>query len=282
MSEPDKKKLNLGFFNRSSIPKLTDGERQNTAILIVEPDGSSKNGLRQHLINLGYSGISDATDRVVALQKLEQRQFTHIIFDAKHHLMTGREFLSKVLDYDEDIIAIPSSTEPSVDDIFDLLIIGAKGYLVKPFTEESVDDSIVMATKGEPISDAILFARDRNEALVSLIMTAVDKLATIMRQAEQFETAKRELPKAKLGLKRALEIAKTFAKGGEESLLEAILEFCIERSNGPASKLGRARKRLSVKKKIPSLEIKESSETIEENDDTEEIETSESEETIQS
>lgn len=238
----------LNYFSRPTLPKLTDLERKNASILIVEPDPAIKNSLRQVISALGFAGISDAADALTALQKFEQRKFTHIIFDAKKTNMSGREFLIKVLDFDENIIAIPSSYEPSVDDLFDLLIVGAKGYLVKPFTESSVDESIVMATKGEPISDAILYARDRNEALVSLIMTAIDKLATIMRQASQFETAKRELPKAHLAFKRALEIGKTFAKGGENQLLEAIVEFCIDRSNGPASKLGRARKRLAIRK----------------------------------
>ncbi|MEZ4753608.1 MAG: hypothetical protein R3A13_04765 [Bdellovibrionota bacterium] len=58
-----------------------------------------------------------------------------------------------------------------------------------------MNESILMATKGEPISDAILYAKTRNEALASLIMTSLDRLAIIMRQAETFDTAKREVPK---------------------------------------------------------------------------------------
>ena len=45
---------------------------------------------------------------------------------------------------------------------------------------------------------------------------------------------------------RAAELAKKFAKDGEEGLLLAMETFCIERSKGPASKLGRLRKRLST------------------------------------
>jgi two-component system, chemotaxis family, chemotaxis protein CheY len=244
-----KSAFDLGFFNKSSLPKLSPLERQNSTVLVVEPDINIKNSLRMHISSLGFSAVSETNDRILALQKLEQRKFTHVLFDAKNTNMSGREFLTKVFEYDEDIVAIPTSFEPTVDDVFDLLVIGAKGYLVKPFTEESVDIALVMATKGEPLSDAILYAKDRNEALVSLIMTALDKLATIMRQAQQFETARRELPKAQFGLKRAIDIGHTFAKGGDDKLLEEIIEFCVDRSQGPASKLGRTRKRLSFKKK---------------------------------
>lgn len=252
-----KAKLSLpNFFNRASLPKISDSERQASTVMIIDSDPNVRSSLRQFLMSLGFGGISDAPDHNVGLQKIGQRPFTHVIFDAKPTNMPAREFLTKLFECDEDIVAIPSSYEPSVDDVFDLLIVGAKGYLVKPCNEIGLEDSIVMATKGEPISDSILYAKNRNEALVSLIMTAVDKLATISRQAEQFETARRELPKARMAFKRAVEIGRTFAKGGEDELLGVIMEFCIDRSNGPASKLGRARQRINVKlrKKVPNID----------------------------
>jgi hypothetical protein len=77
------------------------------------------------------------------------------------------------------------------------------------------------------------------------MMSSLDRLATTFRQAQQFETAKRELPRMMAGLRRSAELAHTFAKGGQEGLLEALEKFCIERSKGPATRLGRLRKRLS-------------------------------------
>jgi len=71
-----------------------------------------------------------------------------------------------------------------------------------------------------------------------------------MRQAQQFETAKRELPRMMSGFKRSAELAMTFAKGGQEGLLEALEKFCIERSKGPATRLGRLRKRLSTTRTV--------------------------------
>ena len=105
---------------------------------------------------------------------------------------------------------------------------------------------MIQATKGEPISDKVLGARDRNEALVAMMMTSVDRLATVFRQSQQFETAKRALPNAMAALARAADLAHTFAKGGEEGLIESLENFCIKQSNGPATRLGRLRKRLST------------------------------------
>jgi two-component system chemotaxis response regulator CheY len=239
-------------FKRGGPAKFTDAERKNASILVIEPEASLRNSLRQMLIRLGYGTVSDASDHIQALKKFEERRFTHIIFEAKKTSMPTTEFLTKVIELDSAVITIPASWEPNVDDVFGLLIIGARGFIVKPFTEESVDESIIMASKGEPISDAILYAKDRNEALASLIMTQLDKLATTLRQSQHFETARREIPRRTAGLRRTMDIGRTFARGGPEKLLESLVEFCLERSDGPATRLGRLRKRLVGRKPLPA------------------------------
>lgn len=225
---------------------MTPAERSKAAILIVESDGMERNNMRTALRTLGFGQLSEAPSHATALEKFNDRKFTHVIFEAKKTNMPTKEFLEKVFEMNPEIIAIPASFEPNVDDVFDLLIMGAKGYLVKPFTIDTMDQGVIHATKGEPIADAVLQAKDRNEALVAIMMSSLDKVATLLRQAEQFETARREVPKALAILKRSAELAKTFAKGGNDGLIDAMEKFCIERSKGPATRLGRLRKRLNT------------------------------------
>ncbi|MBN8550221.1 MAG: response regulator [Deltaproteobacteria bacterium] len=242
------------FLPKAAVPDLSIAERNAVHLLVVDSDVAMRNSMRQALTSLGYQSISEAPNHALALQKLAERPVTHVIFEAKRTNMPPNDFLTAVLSCDERIICLPSSYEPTVDDIFSLLIAGARGYLVKPFTPETLDDSIIMATKGEAISGAILYAKDRNEALVSLMMTALDKLAITLKQAKNFETAKRELPRRILNFRRAVEISKTFAQGGKPVLVQALLDFCIDRSNGPATRLGRLRKRLGERKGGPGKE----------------------------
>lgn len=236
----------MGIFDDQNSVTLSAAERNRASILIVESDANDRNNMRMAFKSLGYGGFGDAPNHAAALERLEQRKFTHVIFEAKKTNMPAKEFLHKVFEGDESIIAIPSSYEPNVDDVFDLLIMGAKGYLCKPFTQDTVDQAVIMATKGEPLSDAVLQAKDRNEALVAILMSSLDKAAVVLRQAQQFETARREIPRCIAGMRRSAELAKTFAKGGETALIEAMERFCIERSKGPATKLGRLRKRLKT------------------------------------
>ena len=233
---------------------LTSAERTKASVLIVESDPMDRNNMRTAIRSLGYGGVSDVPNHLAAIEKLAGRRFTHIFFEAKKTNMPPKEFLAKVLEADSQTVAIPSSHEPNVDDVFDLLIMGARGYLCKPFTADTIEAAIVMATKGDPISDAVLQAKDRNEALVAIMMSSLDKAATVMRQATQFETAKREIPKALATLRRSAEWAKTFAKGGDNGLIEAMETFCIERSKGPATRLGRLRKRLRTTRVVDGEE----------------------------
>jgi len=223
---------------------MSPAERGAASILIVESDSNDRNNMRIAIKSLGYGNFTDAPNHASAIEKLQERKVTHIIFEAKKTNMPPREFLQRVFELDPKIVAIPSSYEPNVDDVFDLLVIGARGYVCKPITSDTLEAALVMASKGEPIAEAVLQAKDRNEALVALMMSSLDKTATILRQASQFETAKREIPRALGMLKRSADLAKTFCKGGEPGLIEAIEKFCLERSKGPATKLGRLRQRL--------------------------------------
>lgn len=244
----EKKDFELPGFDRSAIA-MSPKERAASTVLIVEPDSGDRNNMRVALRNLGFGGVSDAASHSAALDRLDQRKFTHIIFDARPTNMPAKAFLSKIMEIDKEMICIPASFEPNVDDVFEMLAMGAKGYLVKPFTTDTVEASIDNATKGEPISEAVLGAKDRNEALVAILMQCLDRSANVIRQAQQFETARREIPLSMAAFRRASALAHTFAKDGDEGLLESLEKFCIERSKGPATRLGRLRKRLKTKPK---------------------------------
>lgn len=230
---------------KESPLSMSPAERNRASVLVVETDSLERNNLRTALKSLGYGAIADAPNHATALEKFNDRKFSHVIFDAKKTKYPMKDWLTKVFEIDPTITAIPASSNPSVDDVFDLLVLGAKGYLVKPFTMDTVENAILMATKGEPIAEAVLQAKDRNEALVAIMMSSLDRFANTYRQAQQFETAQRELPRLMSGFRRSAELAHTFAKGGDDGLLEALERFCIERSKGPATRLGRLRKRLS-------------------------------------
>ena len=263
MQEVDLSKL-FGTGN-GSTPMLTVRERQRASVLIVESDANTRSTMRQSLTMLDIGFITEVADHAAALRKMEERDFSHVIFEAKRTTIPARNFLISALEQNGKIVAIPSSYEPSVDDVFNLLIVGARGYLVKPFTTQSIDETLVMATKGDPVSESILYAKSRNEALAALIMTSLDKLAAIMRQSKHFETARREVPRRQMVFRRVVELGKMFAQGGEAALVQAMVDFSVDRSQGPTTRLGKLRKLLETRKHAQEGEqTEETKETSEE------------------
>jgi DNA-binding NarL/FixJ family response regulator len=234
---------------RNTTFQFTERERRSCFVLVVEHDEAMRTTMRQALLGLGYGAVSDSSSHLSALDKLKERPFTHIIFDARESNMTPAHFLGRALEMDSRLVTLASSLNPTADDVFGLLAEGARGYIVKPPSGNSLEESVVMATKNDLIPDVILYAKDRNLALASMVATALDKVATLRRQAVQYETARIALTKAEMSLIRATDLAKTFAKGGDEALVKAIVSVFMERATGPASRLGRTRMMLGRNRK---------------------------------
>ncbi len=237
----------------SNLPVLSSRERQAINLLFVEPDSSIRSTMRQTLTSIDIGFIADASEHKGALRKVEEHPYTHVIFDLKKTNLSSKEFLQNLLTINSQIVAIAASYEPTVDDVFDLLIAGARGFLVKPFTTETVDDAIVLSSKGERISDAILATKTRNEALAALVLSSLDKLSTVTKQSQHFETALREIPKRQMVLKRAMEVARAFARGGDEDLLEEIITQCVEKGELSLTRTSRY-KRIIEERKLKELD----------------------------
>ena len=228
---------------------FSDQERRAVDVLVIEPERWTRAALRAALLSLRYGGVSDAPDHAAGLDKLSVRRFSHVIFEAGRTNMDASEFLTRALEMDPRLVAVAASSRPSADDVFGLILGGGRGYLVKPATGGSLDEALAMATFAAPVPDLLLYAKDRNLALAALALTALDRVAAARRDAASYETARRELVRAELALRRAVDLGRTFAVGGDEELREAIITVGIERGNGPATRLGRTRKRLREQKR---------------------------------
>lgn len=218
-------------------------ERKICSCLVVDHEDSIGNLLRSGLRTFGFIEVTGVLDHYAGLKKFFERRFTHVLFDARNSEMPAQEFLHKVLEIDEEIVAIPTSYDPTIDRVFELLQSGARGFLVKPFNQNSLEEAVVLGTKGDPIPDEILHAPNRNQALASLALTALDSLAVITRQAREFETAQLEISRTRQQFERAIQMGRLFAAGGDEDLMLAYVERALIVSEQSASRLGRTRQR---------------------------------------
>lgn len=223
---------------------LTPQERKASRVLVVDHDSIARSEVKGALRLLEYGIVSEASDFAAALKRLAERPFSHLIFRSHAIDMLPQEFLETALRNEPEIIALAASEDPQVEDVFNLLKNGAKGYLVLPCNPALLDQAIAQATKGEPISLAVLNARDRNEAFAGMITAHLDRTARVLKEAASHQTAAQEVPELIAGLRRAAQMARMFAEGGEEKLLESLEAFCLNRANQRASRLGRLREKL--------------------------------------
>lgn len=204
------------------------------------------------LASLGYSSIVTCSDHVFGLRTLEKEHITHIIFNATKTNMPVLSFAEQALEMVPSLILIPSSYDPRVDDVWGLMQRGATGYLVKPFTADSLDHSVVMATVGEKVADVVLQSKERNKAFAELIASRLDLLATAERQFQSDLCTPTNVEFFRDRLKESVNFGQTFGQGQEDELVEALIEIFLARAAGPASRLGRIRDRLKGKRVQPS------------------------------
>ncbi len=224
---------------------LTRKERASARILVVEPDDESRKKIVFLLKMGGFGKISETSSHQAALYKFQGRRFTHMIFSARRVTLPVREWLAEALDLNPGMVAIAVSDNPSLDDIFSLLVEGGRGFLVKPFTADSLDCVVCLATKRDPLSSKVRQAGEPITAILAMMMTSLDNLAIIRRHAKQFETALRDLAYAQESLQQTAELFRLLTKAKQHKLLDAMQTFFVKKSSGPASPLGRLRKRLS-------------------------------------
>jgi DNA-binding NarL/FixJ family response regulator len=198
---------------------------------------------------MGYKSVTALSDHGSAYKLLEERNFSHVIFSARKTNVPVDSFVRKLLADNPESVLIPSSYDPNLDNVFDLLRIGCRGFLVLPPDETDLESAICVATKGEAISKNILHAVDRNTAFSALMSATLDKLAQAQKDAEKYEIARKELPLVMAHFQTCVKLGKTFAEGGEEELQAKMFQFMEKVGNGAATRLGRARRRIADKRR---------------------------------
>lgn len=235
--------------------------RYSSSVLVVSRSGTTNNQLRVTLKTCGYSKLIAANSHAMAIDRMRGRSFGLVLFDAKGTDMAGDEFVRQALDLGPEQILVAVSSDPKIDDVFNLLRCGARGFIAMPFSPESVEKVIDAAFEGPPFSQAVLQAPDRNAALSGVVLNNLYRVSVLLRQSREFESAKKEVERYKYSLSESVELARLFCEGGDDNVLrEKICDDCLTRAEMASSRLGRTRIRLR----------KERSEHIQEEQDEDE------------
>lgn len=118
---------------------------RNQPVLVVENYQTMTRILRNLLSQLGFKDVDDAESCEQALDMMRQRDYALVIADWVMDGMSGLEMLESIrADGDlRDTPFIMVSAVSKTESVRQALKAGANGYIVKPFTAQTLDAKIV-------------------------------------------------------------------------------------------------------------------------------------------
>ena len=118
--------------------------KENMKILTVDDFSTMRRIIRNILRQLGYNNIVEAEDGTSALQILQQDNIDFVISDWNMPNMSGLELL-KAIRADaklKDIPVLLVTAEALKENVVEAVKAGVNGYIVKPFTAETLKEKI--------------------------------------------------------------------------------------------------------------------------------------------
>ena len=117
---------------------------KNLKFLVVDDFSTMRRIVRTLLKELGFANVEEAEDGVAALAKLRAGAFGFVISDWNMPNMTGIELL-RALRGDPALEHLPVlmvTAEAKKENIIAAAQAGASGYVVKPFTAETLNEKL--------------------------------------------------------------------------------------------------------------------------------------------
>lgn len=117
---------------------------KNMNILVVDDFSSMRRIVKNLLVELGFNNISEADDGKTALPKLEHGEFDFLVTDWNMPGMPGIDLL-KAVRASSKLAALPVlmvTAESKREQIMEAAEAGVNGYVIKPFTADTLKEKI--------------------------------------------------------------------------------------------------------------------------------------------
>ena len=117
---------------------------KNLKILIVDDFSTMRRIIKNLLRDLGFTNTSEADDGSTALPMLKQGDFDFLVTDWNMPGMTGIDLL-KAVRSDPKLASLPVlmvTAEAKRDQIVEAAQAGVNGYVVKPFTAQTLKEKL--------------------------------------------------------------------------------------------------------------------------------------------
>lgn len=111
-------------------------------VLIADDAAFMRTSLRLMLEKNGYKIVAEAENGKVAFDKYKEVSPDIVTMDITMPICNGIEAVKKIKEYDKDAKIIMISSMGQESFVREAVLAGAKGFIVKPFKEETVIEAI--------------------------------------------------------------------------------------------------------------------------------------------
>jgi two-component system chemotaxis response regulator CheY len=110
-------------------------------VLIVDDSAIMRRMLRDEITAIGFTVIGEARNGRIAISKYKELKPDIVTMDVVMDEMNGIEALSRIIGYDPNATVVMVSSMGQELIVRDAIILGAKGFILKPFTERQIADA---------------------------------------------------------------------------------------------------------------------------------------------
>ncbi|MCB0325155.1 MAG: hypothetical protein KDD69_16335 [Bdellovibrionales bacterium] len=206
------------------------------------------NQIRFQMKALGFISIDTYPNHTAATSTKLTQPYTHVLFDAREDELKMTYFVEKMLENNKGVVMVAISEEPRIDNVFQLIQKGARGFLVPPLNLETTELVLLQATNGPPFSELILTAERRNQAFAEVILNNLYRVSVALRHSREHNLPFEAIRKLNTALQESIEMAMMFCEFDEKDLKQCIFEACIRRADDERTRLGKLRKSLRQKR----------------------------------
>lgn len=142
--------------------------------LLVDDDGHARTLLASILRELGCTSVIAAASGEEAIAKLKGKRIDILFLDIEMPDMNGFSTLEKVLEHSPKQYVIMISAHSTLDNVKKAIELGARGFIVKPYTGAKVRDLLEKHTKDQAIPAADAETAKNDEVAVESPRDAKD------------------------------------------------------------------------------------------------------------
>jgi DNA-binding NarL/FixJ family response regulator len=146
-------------------PDSARGRLDATTVLIVDDHDEFRIALTEMLTQRGLDVVGDAADGDTALRLVEELAPTVVLMDLQMPRMPGIEVTRRIAEVSPATVVLVLTVSAQEEDVVEALMVGARGYVVKGSSPESLVAGIEASAHGESMISAEvaskLFARLR-------------------------------------------------------------------------------------------------------------------------